>query len=42
MPTLLPGIRVNTSATKHHPVRQRQLQRFDSKVWQRFGNVISI
>lgn len=40
IPTLLPGIRVNTSPTNHHPLRQMQLQRWDGKAWVRFGKVI--
>lgn len=39
-PILLPGIKVNTSPTNHHPLRQMQLQRWDGKVWQRFGEII--
>ena len=40
-PMLLPGIRVNTSATNHHPLTQMQLMRWDGKMWRRFGNIIS-
>jgi len=40
-PMLLPGIRVNTSPTNHHPLRQLQLQRWSGKAWERFGNIIS-
>jgi branched-chain amino acid transport system substrate-binding protein len=29
LPTLLPGIRVNTSAINYHPIRQMQLGKFD-------------
>jgi branched-chain amino acid transport system substrate-binding protein len=29
LPTLLPGIRVNTSPTNYHPIRQMQLGKFD-------------
>ena len=39
-PILLPGIKVNTGATNHRPLRQMQLQRWDGKMWQRFGNII--
>lgn len=39
-PMLLDGIRVNTSATDHRPLEQMQLQRWDGKVWQRFGPII--
>jgi branched-chain amino acid transport system substrate-binding protein len=40
-PMLLPGIRINTSPTNHHPLRQMQLQRWNGKGWERFGNIIS-
>ncbi|VIO72861.1 Leu/Ile/Val-binding protein [Bradyrhizobium ivorense] len=40
VPTLLPGIRVNTSPTNHHPLQQLQLQRIEGSGWQRFGEVI--
>ena len=40
IPTLLPGVRVNTSPTNHHPLRQMQLQRWDGKGYVRFGNII--
>jgi len=37
---LLPGIRINTSATDHAPIESEQLARFDGKTWQRFGPII--
>ena len=40
IPTLLPGIRVNTSPTNYHPIRQMQLQRWTGGTWERFGGVI--
>ncbi len=40
VPTLLPGIKVNTSPTNHHPLRQLQLQRIEGPGWLRFGEVI--
>jgi branched-chain amino acid transport system substrate-binding protein len=40
VPTLLPGVRVNTSPTNHHPLRQMQLERWEGQGWQRFGNII--
>jgi len=40
IPTLLPGIRVNTSPTNYHPIRQMQLVRWSGTTWQRFGEVI--
>jgi len=40
LPLLLPGIRINTSPTDYHVIRQVQLQRFDGKQWVRFGEVM--
>jgi branched-chain amino acid transport system substrate-binding protein len=40
IPTLLPGIRVNTSPTNHHPLQQIQLQRLEGSGWARFGEII--
>jgi branched-chain amino acid transport system substrate-binding protein len=40
LPLLLPGIRVNTSATDYDPIEQLQLMRFDGKQWVRFGEVL--
>ena len=37
LPMLLPGIKINTSATDYFPIEQMQLQRFDGKRWLRFG-----
>jgi branched-chain amino acid transport system substrate-binding protein len=37
---LLPGIRINTSPTNYHPIRQEQLARWNGKIWERFGEVI--
>ena len=39
LPMLLPGVRINTSATDYDPVEQLQLMRFDGKEWVRFGEV---
>jgi branched-chain amino acid transport system substrate-binding protein len=39
-PILLPGITVSTSPTNYHPIRAMQLQKWDGKTWDRFGNVI--
>jgi branched-chain amino acid transport system substrate-binding protein len=39
-PVLLPGIRVNTSPTNYHPIRQLQLMRWTGKAWDLFGGVI--
>jgi len=38
--TLLPGITVGTSPTNFSPIRRMQLQRWDGRSWQRFGDVI--
>ena len=38
---LLPGIKVNTSATDFAPISQLQLMRFKGEAWERFGDVIS-
>jgi branched-chain amino acid transport system substrate-binding protein len=40
IPTLLPGIKVNTSPTNFHPIRAMQLEKWDGKTWVRFGPVI--
>ncbi|MBN9561070.1 MAG: ABC transporter substrate-binding protein [Alphaproteobacteria bacterium] len=40
IPVLLPGIRVNTSPTNYHPIRQLQLMRWNGKVWELFGDII--
>jgi len=39
-PMLLDGIRVITSLTGHRPLEQMQLQRWDGKVYRRFGPII--
>jgi len=38
---LLPGIKVNTSATDFYPVEQMQMRRFDGHVWELFGPIIN-
>jgi branched-chain amino acid transport system substrate-binding protein len=40
-PTLLPGIRINTSPTNYRPIRQLQLMRWSGKTWDLFGEIIS-
>jgi branched-chain amino acid transport system substrate-binding protein len=40
VPVLLPGIKVNTSPTNFHPIRQMQLQKWDGKTWKLFGSVL--
>src|SRR5580693_4455977 len=39
--TLLPGVKINTSATDFAPIKQLQMQRFKGEKWELFGNVIS-
>lgn len=41
LPMLLPGIKMNTSASNFSPIHQMQLQRFDGTNWMRFGNILS-
>ena len=40
LPVLLPGIKVNTSETNFHPIRQMQLTRWNGKHFELFGNVL--
>jgi branched-chain amino acid transport system substrate-binding protein len=41
LPTLLPGIRVNTSPTNYHPIRQLQLGKFDGTHWVPLGELVT-
>ena len=41
LPTLLPGIKVNTAPDNFFPIRQMQLQRFNGQSWELFGEVLS-
>ena len=41
LPTLLPGIKLNTSPTNSHPIRQMQFAKFDGSIWVPFGDVIT-
>ena len=41
LPMLIPGIKVNTSATDFYPVGQMRLAKFDGKRWITFGDLIS-
>ncbi len=41
LPSQLPGIKINTSPTDYHPIKQMQLQRWDGKSWERFGDLIA-
>jgi branched-chain amino acid transport system substrate-binding protein len=38
---LLPGVKINTSATNFAPLSQLQLLRFNGTTWERFGDIIS-
>ena len=39
--TLLPGVKINTSATDFAPIEQIQMMRFKGEKWEMFGDVIS-
>jgi branched-chain amino acid transport system substrate-binding protein len=39
--TMLPGVKLNTSATDFAPISQLQLQRFKGEKWELFGEVMS-
>jgi len=39
--TLLPGVKINTSATDFAPIAQLQMQRFKGQKWELFGETIS-
>jgi branched-chain amino acid transport system substrate-binding protein len=41
LPTLLPEIKVNTSPTNYHPIRQLHLEKFDGASWVFFGDLIT-
>jgi len=41
VPMLLPGIKINTSASDFAPIKQIQLARFDGERWQLFGQLIT-
>ncbi len=38
---LLPGVKINTSASDFAPVSQLQLERFKGNTWERFGDILS-
>jgi len=40
LPTLVPGIVINTSSTDFRPIKQMQLQKWNGSRWELFGNVI--
>jgi branched-chain amino acid transport system substrate-binding protein len=39
--TLLPGVKINTSATDFAPISSLQMQRFKGQKWELFGDIIS-
>ena len=39
--TLLPGVKINTSATDFAPLSQLQMMRFKGEKWEMFGDIIS-
>ena len=39
--TLLPGIKINTSATDFAPIEQLQMMRFKGEKWDLFGDIMS-
>jgi ABC-type branched-subunit amino acid transport system substrate-binding protein len=41
LPSLLPGIVLNTTPTDYQPMKQMQLQRWNGKSWVRFGPLIT-
>ena len=41
LPMLLPGIKINTSATDFYPIQSVQLQRVKGETWELFGDVLS-
>ena len=40
LPLLLPGIKINTSATDYFPIKQMQMMRFDGQRWVLFGDIL--
>jgi branched-chain amino acid transport system substrate-binding protein len=39
--TLLPGIKITTTATDFAPIEQLQMMRFKGEKWELFGDIIS-
>jgi branched-chain amino acid transport system substrate-binding protein len=39
--TLLPGVKINTSATDFAPIEQLQMMRFKGEKWELFGDILS-
>jgi branched-chain amino acid transport system substrate-binding protein len=40
LPTVLPGITLNTSPTDYRPIKKLSLMRWTGKKWERFGDLI--
>ncbi len=40
LPMLLPGVKVGTSASNYHPIRQMQLASFNGSSWELFGDLL--
>lgn len=41
IPSLLPGIRINTSPSNYHTISQVQLMRWNGKSWELFGDILT-
>jgi branched-chain amino acid transport system substrate-binding protein len=41
LPLFLPGVRVSTSPTDYHPIKQLQLMRFNGKNWEFLGSLLN-
>jgi branched-chain amino acid transport system substrate-binding protein len=41
IPMLLPGIKINTSATDYYPIKQMQMMRFTGERWDLFGPLLA-
>jgi branched-chain amino acid transport system substrate-binding protein len=41
VPLLIPGVKINTSATDFYPIQSVRLQRFEGETWKLFGDVLS-
>jgi branched-chain amino acid transport system substrate-binding protein len=41
LPMMLPGIKINTSATDFYPIQSVQLQRFKGETWELFGDILA-
>lgn len=40
LPTLLPGVRLNTSANDHFPIEQMQMMKWNGSTWELYGAVV--